>query len=273
MPHITKLQLSALSTLLIRAAIGVVMLARDFLPGSSRSSGVQGSGVAATSTRALANFGGIYFAGSNNVTVVGGARQSVVVHADSNSGRQHRRVAAVRGSVAAGGPMSVLVSAASRHGATTEIAQAIGRALAERGWEVTVLPPEQVSGTSNYDAVILGSAVYFGQWLKPAADLARRVADELSTRTVWLFSSGPVGDPPKPANNTVDVSQIVTMTKAKGHQLLGGKLTKSQLNFRERAMAAALRVQDGDYRDWALIRQWATEVGDAIEASGGMTAV
>ena len=70
--------------LLILAAIGVVLLARDILPGSSRSSGVQGSGVAATSTRALPNFSGIDLAGSNNVTVVAGARQSVVVHADTN---------------------------------------------------------------------------------------------------------------------------------------------------------------------------------------------
>ena len=83
-PHRTKPQVAAFITLLILAAIGVVLLARDVLPGSSRSSGVQGSGAAATSTRALANFSGIDLAGSNNVTVVAGARQSVVVHADTN---------------------------------------------------------------------------------------------------------------------------------------------------------------------------------------------
>lgn len=83
-PHRTKLGVAAFITLVILAATGVVLLARDVLPGSSRSSGVQGSGVAATSTRALANFSGIDLAGSNNVTVVAGARQSVVVHADTN---------------------------------------------------------------------------------------------------------------------------------------------------------------------------------------------
>jgi hypothetical protein len=83
-PPRTKLQWAAFITLLILAAIGVVLLARDVLPGSSTSSGVQGSGVAATSTRALPNFSGIDLAGSNNVTVMAGARQSVVVHADAN---------------------------------------------------------------------------------------------------------------------------------------------------------------------------------------------
>ncbi len=83
-PHRTNPQIAAFTVLLILAAIGVVLLARDVLPGSSRSSGVQGTGVAATSTRALPNFSGIDLAGSNNVTVVAGARQSVVVHADTN---------------------------------------------------------------------------------------------------------------------------------------------------------------------------------------------
>ena len=78
-PHRTKPQVAAFTALLVLAAIGVVLLAC-----SSGSPGVQGSGVAATSARALPNFGGIDLAGSNNVTVVAGARQSVVVHAGSN---------------------------------------------------------------------------------------------------------------------------------------------------------------------------------------------
>ena len=83
-PHRTKPQMAAFTALFILAAIAVVLLARDVLPGSSGSSGVQGSGVAATSARALPNFSGIDLAGSNNVTVVAGTRQLVVVHADSN---------------------------------------------------------------------------------------------------------------------------------------------------------------------------------------------
>ena len=83
-PQRTKPQMAAFTALLILAAIGVVLLARDLLPGSPGASGVKGSGVAAISTRALPSFSGIDLAGSNNVTVVAGARQSVVVHADSN---------------------------------------------------------------------------------------------------------------------------------------------------------------------------------------------
>ena len=63
------------------AAIGVALLVHN---GGSSGSGVQGSGIAATQTRAVAAFSRLDLAGSNNVSVVVGARQSVVVHADSN---------------------------------------------------------------------------------------------------------------------------------------------------------------------------------------------
>jgi menaquinone-dependent protoporphyrinogen oxidase len=89
----------------------------------------------------------------------------------------------------------VLVSAASRHGATAEIAQAIGQALSEQGLTVAVIPPGDVGSLDGYDAVIIGSAVYMGHWLDPAKELVNRFPDALTGRPVWLFSSGPVGEP------------------------------------------------------------------------------
>jgi hypothetical protein len=41
--------------------------------------------------------------------------------------------------------MKVLVCAATKYGATSEIAQAVAGMLAERGLEVTVVPPNQAS--------------------------------------------------------------------------------------------------------------------------------
>ena len=66
----------------------------------------------------------------------------------------------------------------------------------ERGWDAVVVPPEQVEGIDSFDAVVLGSAVYAGHWLKPARGLVERSRDALAARPVWLFSSGPIGDPP-----------------------------------------------------------------------------
>ena len=51
--------------------------------------------------------------------------------------------------------MRVLVTAATRYGATAEIAAAIAEVLGEHGLEATVLPPEQVKGVDGYDAVVV----------------------------------------------------------------------------------------------------------------------
>ena len=160
--------------------------------------------------------------------------------------------------------MKVLVCAASKYGATSEIAQTVADVLAERGCEVTVLPPEKVGAVEEFDAVVLGSAVYMGQWMKPARELAQRSAGALAARPVWLFSSGPVGEPAKPADNPVDVTKILQATGARDHQIFTGKLIRKHLSFPDRAMASAIRAQEGDFRNWAQIKDWATGIADAL---------
>ena len=160
--------------------------------------------------------------------------------------------------------MRVLVTAASKYGATAEIAAAIAEELDKRGVAATVLPPEQVRGVDGYNAVVVGSAVYAGHWLKPARELVERHADALAGRPVWLFSSGPVGDPPKPEEDPVDVADLLAATGAREHRVFAGKLVRKQLSFPERAIVSALRVPEGDFRDWTEIRQWAAGIADAV---------
>jgi menaquinone-dependent protoporphyrinogen oxidase len=136
--------------------------------------------------------------------------------------------------------MKVLVTAASKHGATAEIARAISDELSERGLDVTVVPPEVITTIEDYDAIVAGSAVYTGRWLKPAREFVESQAAALATRPVWLFSSGPIGDPPKPEEDPVDAGPMVEATAARDHRIFAGKLDKSRLGFGERAIVMAL---------------------------------
>jgi menaquinone-dependent protoporphyrinogen oxidase len=129
-----------------------------------------------------------------------------------------------------------------------------------------VLPPEKVGAVEEFGAVVLGSAVYMGQWMKPARELAERSAAVLATRPVWLFSSGPAGEPAKPAGNPVDVTKILQASKARDHQIFTGKLARKHLSFPDRAMASAIRAAEGDFRNWAEIRQWATDIAGTLLA-------
>ena len=163
--------------------------------------------------------------------------------------------------------MRVLVSAASKYGSTAEIAEAIGKELAGAGHDVDVRTPDDVASIDGYDTAVLGSAVYVGHWLEPMGKLIERERDALAKRPVWLFSSGPLGEPPMPAGDkAVEIDPIVEATGARGHALFNGKLDKHRLSFPERAVVFALRVAEGDYRDWDAISSWAREIAGELSA-------
>jgi len=157
--------------------------------------------------------------------------------------------------------MTTLVTAATRHGSTFEIAEAIVRGLRDGGLAADLVPLDDVRDLDRYDAVVLGSGVYVGKWLKPARDFVERHAEELSARRTWLFSSGPIGDPPRPREpEAVDVAGVLAMSGASGHRLFGGKLDKRELSVVERAVVRAVGAQEGDHRDWQEIAGWAAEI-------------
>jgi menaquinone-dependent protoporphyrinogen oxidase len=160
--------------------------------------------------------------------------------------------------------MRVLVTTASKHGSTDEIGRAIAEALNGQGIETGFLAPEDVISAHRYDAVIMGSAVYAGRWMSSMKSMAHRLAAELVDRPVWLFSSGPIGDPPKPEEDPVDVAPMIEATGARGHVVFTGKLDKSVLSFGERAIVAAFKAPEGDFRDWDEIRKWAEEVAGEL---------
>jgi menaquinone-dependent protoporphyrinogen oxidase len=159
-----------------------------------------------------------------------------------------------------------LIVVASKHGATAEIGTALARALADSdvgraaGLEAVSLPVEQRPDPVPYDAVVLGSAVYVGRWLEPARQYAAAHVANLRDRPVWLFSSGPIGEPPFPTDEPHDVGALIALTGARGHRVFPGRLEKNRLSFGERAMVTAMRAPVGDFRDWDAVRAWAEEI-------------
>jgi menaquinone-dependent protoporphyrinogen oxidase len=161
--------------------------------------------------------------------------------------------------------MKVLVTAASKYGGTRGIAEAIGKTLEESGHTAVVIDPDVVGDLEGYDAVVLGSGVYMGRWMVAATSIADRLASH--PHPTWLFSSGPVGEPPSPEEVPADVAQITELIGARGHRLFGGKLFKSELGFAERAVVTALRAPEGDFRDWDAIAAWARRIAAELDAA------
>jgi menaquinone-dependent protoporphyrinogen oxidase len=161
--------------------------------------------------------------------------------------------------------MRVLVTAASKYGATAGIAEAIGRRLEDEHLDVDVLPIEEIEDIGPYDSVVLGSGVYAGRWLRPARRFADEHASELASKQTWLFSSGPIGDPPKPEGDAaVKLGDLISRTGAHDHRVFAGRLDKSRMMFVDRAVVTAVRSPEGDFRDWEEIAEWAGHIAEAL---------
>jgi menaquinone-dependent protoporphyrinogen oxidase len=159
--------------------------------------------------------------------------------------------------------MNVWVVSASKYGSTTEVAAAIAEEIGAAGHQVRVLDAGEVDGFNGAEAVVLGSAIYAGHWLKTARELLDGHADELASRRTWLFSVGPLGDPPMPQDvGPEGISEAVEATHARAHEVFTGKLDRAALSRVERLMVRALHAPEGDFRDWDAIRAW----GNAIAA-------
>ena len=164
---------------------------------------------------------------------------------------------------------NVLVTYASRSGSTTEIANKIAEVLRIKGENVSVLPVTSVTDLSAYDAVVLGSAVYVGHWMKEAAEFLEAHEGALSTRPVWIFSSGPTGqgDPVERLHGwrfPQAQQAIADRIKPRDIVLFHGEIDMHDLNFGEKIMIRALGAPTGDFRDWNAITAWAESIAQVL---------
>lgn len=157
---------------------------------------------------------------------------------------------------------TILVAVAGRHGATAGIAEEIARVL--RGElltaDVDVHDASDVGDLSRFDAVLIGSAIYMGRWLPAARHLVESHRAQLAAVPVWLFSSGPLGDPPRPVDDLAEVAELGSTVEARGHRVFAGSLDPADLRWTERLAVRGVHAPTGDFRDHDAIRAWAIEV-------------
>jgi len=167
----------------------------------------------------------------------------------------------------------VLVTYATKYGATAEIAEKIGQVLGQAGLRTDVLPTDQVSNLSPYKAVILGSAVYIGRWCKEAATFLKANEKVLAEQLVWLFSSGPTGE-----GNPVELTKgwhfpkalqpIADCIQPRDITVFHGAINIKKLNLIEKWMINKVKAPLGDFRDWDAITFWATAIADVLKEAG-----
>jgi menaquinone-dependent protoporphyrinogen oxidase len=174
--------------------------------------------------------------------------------------------------------MNVLVTYASRYGATAGIAERVAATLRAEGVDANARPVDEVRDVAGIDAFVVGAAVYIGSWLKPATAFVERNREALAGHPVWLFSSGPLpgavvpakkgphGEPESDPGDATPkgIDDLVASLGARDHRVFDGALDPAKLGLRDKAIRA-LPVGKGllpevDGRDWPAIEKWAKEI-------------
>lgn len=167
----------------------------------------------------------------------------------------------------------VLVAYATKYGATAEIAEKIGEALRREGLSAEVRPADRVDDLSIFRAVVLGSAVYIGQWRKEARKFLKANEEELGGKPVWLFSSGPTGegDPVKLGQGwrfPKNLQSVADHIGPRDVTLFHGASHPDKMSGIERWMIKQVKASAGDYRDWEAIAAWAMGIASELKEEG-----
>ncbi len=163
--------------------------------------------------------------------------------------------------------MRILVAYASMHGATGEIAQAIGEELRRTALETDVRVVDDVSDVRPYAAVILGSGIYSGHWRKEAVRFGKRHADELRKRPVWLFDSGPIDASADEGKTTPvpDATNTAALVSARQHVTFGGQFGPEDVGkFTQKMIGMGDKSPYGDFRNFDRIRRWAQGIAGEL---------
>jgi menaquinone-dependent protoporphyrinogen oxidase len=187
----------------------------------------------------------------------------------------------------------VLVVYGSRHGGTRGIAERIGEVLQTEGLDADVVAAEHAGDVRSADAVVVGSGVYIGSWLKEPLEFIKRNEAALAARPLWLFSSGPL--PGSTASTSADdplagalgpeegpgsggrkkIAELSAATHPVDHRVFQGAFDPKDP---PRAMAERLvrmmpasksMLPAGDFRDWDAIEAWAREIAATLAAPVG----
>jgi len=188
---------------------------------------------------------------------------------------------------------SVLIAYATNAGSTTKVAQVIGEELGRDSAQVQVCRLEEVTSVEQFDAVVVGAPMIMG-WHGAAVKFIKKHQQALSHRRVAYFLTAmnltqtnetSVGATPiyvdpalaKPPKNPTRWSlkeryatatnylrpalNVAPSVKPVSVGFFGGKLELYRLPLLQMLFVLlVIQAQPGDFRNWPVIREWATKL-------------
>ena len=158
----------------------------------------------------------------------------------------------------------VLVTYASKHGSTGEVAHTVAERLRSHDLRVDLVPVEDVGDLADYDAVVLGAALYTGRMVRNARRFLDRNRNELAERSLAIFAMGPLTTGDDDLSSAMKqlgaglakLPEIHPVTTA----VFGGVVDPKALRF------PFNRMKPSDARDWEVIDRWSDQLAELLPA-------
>jgi menaquinone-dependent protoporphyrinogen oxidase len=159
----------------------------------------------------------------------------------------------------------VLVTYASKYGSTGGVADAIGKELCTKDVAADTVLIKNAGNISSYQGVVIGSAIYMGNWMPEAVDFVKKNRNILRQVPVAYFLVCMTLSQPTEENRTKVLSYMDPLLKAVpeikpiGIGTFAGALDYKNLSWLNKKILKSKGSPEGDFRDWNAIRAWARE--------------
>lgn len=158
--------------------------------------------------------------------------------------------------------VQVLVVYGSTRGGTAGLAHLVADAFVRHHIHAEVRRAGDVRKLGEYDAVIVGGALYSNRWHPDATAFVGRNREELRRLPVWFFSSGPLDDSAR-SGALAPVPQVTALAREveiRGHMTFGGLLDKRPTGL----FGLFAYGPEGDFRDRHHVGEWVERIAEEL---------
>jgi len=167
---------------------------------------------------------------------------------------------------------TTLITYASHHGSTEEIAIFIGEILKQAGIPREIKPVTEEINLNHYSGIIIGAPIHRGQWMDSAIDFAnhhRKALKKIPTRCFLTCMAKAAQPPNKKSIKEVQSHKqaVLNLFSDMNPDHIGtfaGKLDFSKCTFFAKIIMKFIlyrnKMKAGDYRDWKAIEDWVKNI-------------
>jgi menaquinone-dependent protoporphyrinogen oxidase len=168
----------------------------------------------------------------------------------------------------------VLVAYDSKHGSTAMIAETIGDTLCENGFQVDIRLALNIDDISDYDAIVIGSPMYYANFLPGTLSFLERHRTVLATKAVAVFAvSSSVDKETGTVNENlarmVKSSVLIKFPEIQITEPIG--LMPGKFFYREIFPVEIINLKQsgfeelGDYLNFDIVRSWTEGLAGMIQ--------